>query len=321
MPKKPDRTSAVHTWLAWASLLWALFAYSAPTLRGQDSRLRMLDAQPSPITRIAYATDTYGVTLIARADGPPDLRVRYAAAQNELQVPARIWRGGPAAAALFADLTMLPAQRALGPTGPEQLARFSLAPPEASLELESAQARHVVALGAAVYGSNDLYAYLPERGAYIIDAALIAPLMHGASSLIDARIWPVPRDGVRAITLSARGQSRKFQMHTPLSGPGFLAEDMAAPRPNPNITRLMQQLMDLAVTGNVDAAPQGPPSASLIVEPIAGEPAHVALYLPAANDSSEAVVVCDHQRGPMSIARAAALALAHELDALDPVRR
>ena len=313
MAPQRDRTLAAHAALAWGSLLWALIAYSGPTLHGGGAAPRVVDVQPGAVTEIAYASLNYGVTLLRGSNALPQVVVRAAGARGEAPTSPSRYRGSPRAAALFAQLAQMSALRALGPMDTEQLTRFELAPPRATLTLNVGQKRRTVALGAAVYGTGDLYAYVPERGAYVIDAEQVAPLLYGATALLDRRVWDVAASAVRSVTIAAQGRSRTF---TPQPGPGEAPYfvDLAQPnRREPQVAGLVERLLQLTVADRTGQPPTVAPTFAVAIAHADDNVAHAAVFI---SPQGEAIVLCDHQDGPMTLARAAADLLARDVAAL-----
>ena len=288
-----------HVWLAAVATAVAATAYLRPTAPGRDPAVAAVDG---PLVAVHWA-DAERALVLRAGPGGAVLEVQT------LRPPGRLerWPANRAGSELLGRLAPLAAIRALGQPDESHLAAFGLAPPTATLRLQTAAAVTELAVGGTTYGRNDFYVRSPDGQVYLLAQALLGALAHGGRSLQERSPLGVAPAALTGLRVRQGANEHQFQVRHEAGGAGPFAAAADSGARLPQASALLARVLRLRVETVGTPAASGLPAVELFMEHGASSAGPLQIWpLPAAGGAtatSPAFV------GPVTLQRFAAEAL------------
>ena len=254
-----DRSLWGHTLIAGVCVAMAYVAWTHPTITDKDDAVVLLPGDKEALTGLTWhdADTDVGVARRLGADADaagPNIEVSVTKLQPP--TPPEVFPGSEAAKQLLGSIAPLMAARDLGPMDANQRQAFGLDAPKTKLTLHFGERAASVDVGHTTFGSGDYYVEGPNHHAYLMRAATVSALGHGAVRLQDRDIAGVGRDKFNRLVVTHGGKSKTFvQRHPELAAEAFFADTAEPDRKLENVAPWVDRVLRLRVVSFADAAP------------------------------------------------------------------
>jgi hypothetical protein len=226
----------------------------------------------------------------------------------------RTFPGSKEADELLQKVAPLKAGRGLGKLTGERLKAMGLETPKSSLTLRFGDEEKKVEIGDAAYGTGDLYGRTADGEVFLIPAATLSGIRHGAASLMDRNLMAAKEDKIERLTITgATGGREIVQRYAEDRTKAFYA-DPAEPETKLETTgNWLNRLLRLRVVDIVTDAPAGSPA--IEVELFSGKGSLGKVQLWAAGDKT-ALAQSSRFKAPVTVSKAEIDALIKDLDSV-----
>lgn len=281
-----DRSLWVHSILAVAASAVAYLAWAHPKITESQDNTVVVVADTG-LTQIAWREEKHDV-LVERGEGDAvkvsvtrHNRAPKKPAKKPANKPAnkpnnghegdssdkgsealpKIYPGTAKAKELFEKLAPLKAAREIQVTDPEKRKAMGLDGSPSELTLRFGETERVIEVGNATFGSGNLYIRSGDDRVFLMPARTVSSLRHGASALLDRRLFAIERTEVERVLITAGAQSREFiQRHREDKDEAFFADPAEPDQKLEQASLWIDRLLRLRVT-DVNGKDQSEPPA------------------------------------------------------------
>lgn len=209
--RRPDRTLIVHRAVAAFSLSLAALGYCAPNIMDRETSFILYEPNPKAVTAITYDDGATQTTLTLDAGHAQQWCIEHNAMLPQAAGPQRL-RAVAGAESVLARVAPLRAKRALGHVDEAHLRSFELSAqngPRLRIKQNAGDAFEM-RLGRGVYGSQQLYAWLPDRGVFIVDGDLLRGFEQLGAALWDKRLMEAQPEAIAQVSIATGGKTFRF---------------------------------------------------------------------------------------------------------------
>ncbi|OGQ90232.1 MAG: hypothetical protein A2289_20020 [Deltaproteobacteria bacterium RIFOXYA12_FULL_58_15] len=233
----------------------------------------------------------------------------------EAPKPAETFPTTDKMADILAKVAPLEAARSLGKVATEKLAAMGLDEPASRLILVFGDKEHVVQIGDATFGGGDIYALRADGEVFLLPAATLANMRHGATALQDKNVIGTKQDEVVRLNVTAGVETRELsQRHQKDEKTRFFSDPAEPDEKLELASKWAERLWRLRVMRFADGAPGGTPTLAVELFGENGKALDVLqIWTP---DDSEAIAVSSRYEKPLLIAKTSADSLLKDLPAL-----
>ncbi|MBI5511494.1 MAG: DUF4340 domain-containing protein [Deltaproteobacteria bacterium] len=227
--------------------------------------------------------------------------------------PAAPFPGSKEAEELFAKLLPLKAGRSLGKLDAGKLKPLGLEAPKSKLSLMVGGDTLVVEIGDAAYGTGDLYGRAADGEVFLIPAATLSSLRHGAVTLAERALLPVKDDKIERVTIAVGGAGREVTQRYPSERARAFYADPAEPEAKLElVNNWLSRALRLRIIEQVSETPQGAPAFEVEAFGAKGSLGNLKVYPPG---DKVALATSSRFKSTVSIARPDVDALLKDADA------
>ncbi len=312
-----DRSLWGHTLIAGACVAMAYVAWTHPTITDKDDAVVLLPGDKEALTGLTWHDAETDVGVMRQPGTDADTLgpgVEVSVTKLQPPTPPEVFPGSEAAKQLLHTIAPLMAARDLGPMDANRRQAFGLDAPKTKLTLHFGERALSVDVGQTTFGSGDYYVEGPNHHAYLMRAATVSTLGHGAVRLQDRDVVGLGRDKFNRLAVTHGGKSRTFvQRHAELAAEAFFADTAEPDRKLEDVAPWVDRLLRLRVIGFADATPAQ--AAALSVSLFWDKTQKATLRMWPATDRG-AVVMTPRFKHPVLVSKASAEAILNELAAL-----
>lgn len=305
-----DKSLMGHLVLAVASTATAYVAWQKPNITDKDDSVVVFGEAAEKLTAVEWSDESNVVKVAHEGEALTVTTTKMAPAPTAPASP-QTYPATEAARDMLKKLAPLSAARDLGKLAPEQLKEFGLDMPKSKLVLTFGEVQRSLDVGNTVFGSGDYYARTRDGETYLVRAAILSALGHGAIALQDKDVG-VPRKKFDTVRISAGGKQREIkQRNGDDPSKAFFADPAEPDHRLDSLSGWMDRVLRLRVVELASESPSGEPQ--LTVEFLSGkDPVSILRVWPAGDKG--ALATSSHFKSPVMLFKGAIEAVLRDAD-------
>ena len=297
-----DKSLLGHMGLALASTVTAYVAWQAPNITDKDDSVVVFGDKADNLTAVEW-TDETGVVKINREGEALTITTAKIAPAPTAPATPQTYPASEAASDLLKKLAPLSAARDLGKPELVKIQELGLEKPKSKLVLSFGEVQRSLDVGNNAFGSGDYYARTQDGQTYLVRAATLSALGHGAIALQDKDAVGLPRKKFDTVRIATGGKQREIkQRNGEDSNKAFFSDPAEPDHRLDSLSGWMDRVLRLRVFELASDAPTGEPQ--LTVEFLSGKESVAQLRVWASGDKG-ALATSSHFKSPVMLPKGA----------------